>query len=274
VKIGITGSTGILGSNLRKILNNENFSCFKSKVQNYSDVYKWIKKNQFDSIIHLAAIVPTSDVNKNKKYSLKVNLEGTKNLIKAINLHSNKKVWFFFSSTSHVYKFKTNKIKETDTAMPVSYYGKTKMMAENYVKKKENYITPCIGRIFSFTDKKQNKSFIIPKIIGELKSKRKKIYVQNLNHIRDFLQIKDIAFAIKILLKNKSKGVYNICSSKGINLMDLMIELNKKYKKKIIFEKNKDKTILVGINKKLINLGWRPNKINYIKYLLNLTNEK
>ena len=267
MKIGITGSSGILGSNLRKILNYQNFLSFSGKIENYSDVYKWVKKNQFDSIIHLAAIVPTGDVNKNKKYSLKVNVNGTKNLINAINLYSKNKVWFFYASTSHVYKFKTEKIKETDIAKPVSYYGKTKIMAENY-------ITPCIGRIFSFTDKKQNKSFIIPKIFGELKSKKKKIYAKNLNHIRDFLQIKDIAFAIKMMLKNNSKGVYNICSSKGINLMDLMIELNKTYKKKIIFNKNKDKTILVGMNKKLINLGWRPNKTNYIEYLLNYTNEK
>ena len=107
-----------------------------------------------------------------------------------------------------------------------------------------------------------------------LRAKKKKIYAKNLNHIRDFLQIKDIAFAIKMLLKNNSKGIYNICSSKRINLMNLMIELNKIYKKKIIFSKNKDKTILVGMNKKLLNLGWRPNKTNYIKYLLNYANEK
>ena len=107
-----------------------------------------------------------------------------------------------------------------------------------------------------------------------LRVKKKKIYVKNLNHIRDFLQINDVAFAIKMMLKNNSKGVYNICSSKGINLMNLMIELNKTYKKIIIFNKNKDKTILVGMNKKLINLGWRPNKTNYIEYLLNYTNEK
>ena len=164
MKIGITGSTGILGSNLKKDLYNKNILCFKGKIQNSDEVYRWVKDNQFDSIIHLAAIVPTNDVNNNKKYSLKVNFDGTKNLIKGINLYSNKRVWFFLASTSHVYKFKTNKIKVTDTTIPISYYGKTKMMAENYVKKKENYITPCIGRIFSFTDRKQNKSFIIPKI--------------------------------------------------------------------------------------------------------------
>ena len=76
------------------------------------------------------------------------------------------------------------------------------------------------------------------------------------------------------MLKNNSKGVYNICSSKGINLMHIIIELNKIYKKKIIFNKNKDKTILIGVNKKLLNLGWRPSKTSYIKYLLNLISEK
>ena len=76
------------------------------------------------------------------------------------------------------------------------------------------------------------------------------------------------------MLKNNSKGIYNICSGKGINLIDLIIKLNKKYKKKIIFDTNKDKTILVGVNTKLINLGWKPNKTNYIEYLLDFTNKK
>ena len=119
MKIGITGSSGILGSNLRKILNNENFLPFTGKIENYSDVYKWIKKNQFDSIIHLAAIVPTIDVNKNKKYSLRVNVDGTKNLINAINLHSKKKVWFFYASTSHIFRIC---YKSFITFFKISYY--------------------------------------------------------------------------------------------------------------------------------------------------------
>ena len=41
----------------------------------------------------------------------------------------------FFSSTSHVYKSSKNKIKESDKKQPISYYGYTKLLAEEYITK-------------------------------------------------------------------------------------------------------------------------------------------
>ena len=60
---------------------------------------------------------------------------GTKNLVDAI-IDSNIK-WFFFSSTSHVYKSrkKKKKISENSIKKPISYYGKTKFLAEKYIIK-------------------------------------------------------------------------------------------------------------------------------------------
>ena len=44
--------------------------------------------------------------------------------------------------------------------------GKTKLKAENFIKKNFNgNYKSCIGRIFSFTDKSQSNNFLIPAII-------------------------------------------------------------------------------------------------------------
>ena len=72
-----------------------------------------------------------------------------------------------------------------------------------------------------------------------------------------------------ILLNKNSKGIFNICSGKKINLIDILKTLNKKYKKNIFInnKRDKDATTLYGSNKKLVNLGWRPNESSYLDYL-------
>ena len=241
MKIGLTGSSGVLASSLIKILNRENLNFFMGRIENIKDVYEWIVENDFEYIIHLAAMVPTNLVNNNKERALSVNFNGTKNIVDAINKNSKKKIWLFYSSTSHVYKFNTNIIKETSNTKPISYYGKTKLLGENYLLKNNKRIIPCVGRIFSYTSKKQSDTFIIPSIFKKLKNRNKKIFIDNLNHDRDFLKIEDITLKLN----------------------------EKKYKKNIILNENKNKTILYGSNKKLLKLGWKHKNINYVNYLLN-----
>lgn len=268
MKIGITGASGNLGSYLKKILKNDDLVYFKKRIENKNDVRNWIRENDFDSIIHLAAIAPTAIVNNDKKRALKINFQGTKNIVNAINRFANKKIWFFYSSTSHVYKFNNNAIKERNKTNPSSYYGRTKLLGENYIVNNSHNFTPCVGRIFSYTSIEQSNKFIIPAILKKFHSKRKKINFQNLNHIRDFLPIEDICLAIKTLIKKKGKGIYNICSNKKTNLQDIVLKLNTKYKKEITFSNNSGSTILFGCNKKIRKIGWKPLKIKYTDYLL------
>ena len=227
MKIGLTGSSGILGSSLLKILKNKDINNFKGRVENIKHIEEWIFKNDFDVILHFAAIVPTNVVDSNKKKALHVNYHGTKNIVDSINKFSKKKIWLFYSSTSHVYNFNKNKRKEKHSTNPISYYGETKLLGEQYILNNQFKIIACVGRIFSFTSYKQDKNFIIPAIISKLKNKIQTIDLQNLNHIRDFLPIEDIINAVKFLLNKKTSGVYNICSSQKTNLKHfLKIKLN------------------------------------------------
>ena len=206
IRCGITGSTGVLG---KKIINrfNYKFIKFKKDITKKKEVENWIKKNQFDLIIHLAAIVPTKIVKKNYSKAKNVNFIGTKNLIDSINKYDITLKWFFYASTSHVYKI-TKKIKylaEHSKKEPYTLYGKTKLMSENYIhhnlNKKYKF---CIGRIFSFTDKLQKNDFFIPSIKNKiLKTKNGTIKFDNLNHFRDFISTDDICSAINRLWKIK-----------------------------------------------------------------------
>ena len=160
-KIGITGSTGSLGKELIKNKDYK-FSKYKSDIRSNKKLQEWFINNNFDTIIHLAAIVPIKKVNQNKKKALDVNYYGTKKIVDLAIKYKIK--WFFYSSTSHVYSSKNKKISEKDKVKPISYYGSTKILSENYIIKKfkNTKVKYCIGRIFSTTNKNQKKNYLVP----------------------------------------------------------------------------------------------------------------
>ncbi len=266
LKCGITGGTGVLGKRIIERLPYKFFS-FKKKIENFDQVKKWINSEKFDLILHLAAIVPTNKVKKNFNKAKIVNVDGTKNIIKAVLNSSHPPKWFFFASTSHVYSEVLNKKKISEKAKtkPYSKYGQTKRNAEKIIEKnfKNKKISFCIGRIFSFTDKRQDPPYVIPSIISKIKNKKKKtIILSNLNHYRDFVSIKDITSAINVLFKLKKKGFYNIGSGNSLNIKTIAKIIAKNYRKKLIFLSDNKPTYLVSNNNKLKRLGWRPRKFN------------
>ena len=112
IKIGITGYSGSLG----KILINSNkfnkIYRFKGDIRKKADINDWFKNKHIDVIIHLAAIVPIKIVKRNKSKAFQVNYIGTKNIVN-VALANNVK-WFFFASTSHVYKSSKKKLRKLE----------------------------------------------------------------------------------------------------------------------------------------------------------------
>ena len=253
--IGITGSTGILGGYIKKKFKNKKFDCFSGDITSKKDIQKWLKSKKFDALFHFAAVVPTAKVANNYNKSKKINYLGTKLLIDEVQKNQTTK-WFLFTSTSHVYKFSTQKVNENSIPAPISKYGLTKLMAENYLLKKKK-INICIIRIFSYTNFNQNVSFFIPSIYKKFLTKNL-INLNNINHIRDFIDISDIFSAIKLLYKKKSKGIYNVGSEKPVPLITIVKYLANLFNKNYVINNVNKKTKLVANSKKIIKLGWRP----------------
>jgi len=275
-KCGITGHSGVLG---REAINNINFkyNFFKGDIRNKKDVYKWIIDNNFDLILHFAAVVPVNLVEKDYSYAYDVNFNGTKNIINSILESKIKLKWFFYSSTSHVYSYSKNfqKIRENFKKKPSNKYGKTKLKAENYIRKKTRYIKIpfCIGRIYSFTHPNQEKLYLIPSLTNKIKKNKKNIItLKNLNHYRDFVSTDDICKAIKKLWQQRARGEFNIASGNKVYLEKIASFICQKYRKKAKFINARKTSFLVANIEKIKKIGWKPkNKINYIlkNYLKN-----
>ncbi len=261
MKIGITGYSGSLGKTLIKINKSNKIYRFKGDIRKKSDIKNWFKNKKIDAIFHLAAIVPIKIVKKNKKKAYEVNYLGTKNVVD-IALKNNIK-WFFFASTSHVYKSSKKRIDENGKIEPISFYGKTKFLAEKFViKKLEGKINYCIGRIFSTTNKNQKQNYLVPDLKNKIKKTRKKIKLKNLNHYRDFISMEDISNIIFILMKKNFSGIINIGSGRKTYLKDIAKIILKKYKKKANFIDISKSTYLLSDNfklKKIINFKINSN---------------
>lgn len=263
IRIGITGASGSLGKIILEKNKKYYISCFKGDIRKKKLLEKWLKKNKISIIFHLAAIVPIIVVNKNKKKAYDVNFNGTKHLTD-LSLKYNIK-WFFFSSTSHVYKPSNFKLNEKSTISPISYYGKTKLKAEKYIiKKLDGKIKYCIGRIFSTTNKNQKNNYLVPDLKNKIKKTKKKLVLKNLNHYRDFISMNDISNIIFALMKKNFNGIVNIGSGNKYYLKDIAKIILKKYKKNAEFVDRFRSTSLVANNSKLKK---------YIKYkvISNLT---
>ena len=261
--IAITGHSGIIGSNfLKKFKQNKYIKC-NFDITDRKKVFEWIKNIDFDIFLHLAAIVPITHVNKNKKLSYEVNFKGTKNIVDAIIKCKKKKIWFFYSSTSHVYGFKKNLkfINEKCKVRPHNYYGKTKVLSEKYIQKKikKNH-SFCIGRIFSFTDHRQKSTFFIPRMFREVLKKKKKIIIlKNPYSHRDFIDVKDIIMAINLLYYKNSKGIFNIATGKSVSLKSVLhkiIKISKLNKKIKMIETNKVQNLIADTSKLNKHLKW------------------
>ena len=261
LRCGITGYKGNLGKTFLKLNKNFRYFKFKGDITKKKDIKLWLKNNDFDILIHFAAIVPTNLVNKNYKKAIKVNFYGTKYLVdEIINQKKNIK-WFFFSSSSHVYKMKRNKINETSPTIPSSNYGKTKLLAENYLinRLKNSKIELCIGRIFSIYDN-TGKDFLIPSLLKKINQKKKKLTFENLNHNRDFLSTLQISKIIIFLWKNRYQGIINIGSGFQTNIKTIVKKLAIKSKKKIFFKDNKP-TFLIADITKLKKIGFNQKNL-------------
>ena len=222
-KIFITGATGMLASHLynesqkkfNPILIHYKKENIKKKIiilnyQNISEIKKSIFKFNPKYIIHTAGITSVEECEKNKKKTIQINYQITKNLT---NICKQYKISLIYISSDHLFDGKNNKgYTENSKTNPLNLYAKTKILSENYIKKKlKKYLiirTNFFGRgnkfKKSFSDRiksslKKNKKiklfedvYFNPISMNELSKVILKLMIKiNLEHLM-WLQIKEL----------------------------------------------------------------------------------
>lgn len=157
VKVLITGADGYIGSNLSKFLGNKEYNVLLSSLNNGDDFIKLdvtnnknvdsvISKYEPDVIIHTAGLSSLAICEKDPELANKVNFLGTKTIVDSVK---GKDVKLVFLSSDYVFDGKKGDYKEEDETIPTTQYGKSKKLAEDYIKKElDNYIIVRTANVY------------------------------------------------------------------------------------------------------------------------------
>ena len=156
-KILVTGSNGQLGLHFKNTPNSSLFSMIYTHhspfsgfinmdISNEEQVRSVLQKFKPDIIINTAAITDVDLCQKNKLLARRVNVDGLKNIIK----YSKLKAKIIQISTDYIFDGSTGFYSENSIPNPLSYYGKTKLEAENIlISSNKNFIIIRVSTLFS-----------------------------------------------------------------------------------------------------------------------------
>jgi len=218
-KILITGHLGMIGSRLYNYLQSLNLYEIKGIdiSDNSGDIRTLQTSEEFDIIIHCAALTSVMDSMYRPNEYHETNVSGTYNLISQF---PNSK--FIFLSTSAIYGEGLNH-KETDESNPQSPYAQTKLDAELFIQSLvKNHIILRLSNIYGGKKGERNvyqvfeEENVLP-IYGDGTS------------LRDYLHVDEL---VKIIHRSFDKqGIYNI----GSGITKTVLEIAKEFKKPIKF---------------------------------------
>jgi UDP-glucose 4-epimerase len=277
-KILVTGGAGYIGSKIcydltdlgykvfivdnlisgHKRLINKRAKFYLCDILDYKQLNEIIKKNHITDIIHLAASLDVEESSKNPlKYYIN-NVEGTENLLKAsVN---NNVTNFIFSSTCAVYgNIKANSVNEKSPTVPISYYGKTKLLCELLIKDYsfKYKFSSTILRYFNVGGADEllrtgclNNNGQLLKKLAQLFIKKNKttfnIYGNDYptldgTCVRDFIHVSDLSKIHIYFVKNRNNKnlILNCGHGKGYSVLDIVKAFEKICKKKINIIYNK-----------------------------------
>ena len=235
----IVGSSGKIGRYFVKYLNRKAIFTYNKHIIKKGikfdilkdDINKIINKKKIQKIIILSGISSPDDCFKYKEMSRNINIISTKKLISKI---IKKRLYFIFFSSEFVYDGSRGNYSESYPAKPINIYGKQKFLIEKFINSKtKNCAIFRIGKTYG--DELSDQSFVASFFNSLIKGKR--VFNIAADQKLSPLYVKDLIKIIKIFLKKKIRGTYNIGGSEKISrytsINNLINKFNSKNREKI-----------------------------------------
>jgi len=235
MKILITGSNGLLGQYLVKLLtettaheviatsrgvnrlpSSGRYKYFSLDITDGVAVNDFILSSKPAVIIHAAAMTQPDECEENEIACWNVNVTATRFLTDAaakINAR------FIYVSTDFVFNGLNGPYRETDEPNPVNYYGSSKLAAEKSVMSSSlqwNIIRTVLvfGNILS-----GNRSNVISWVKDNLENGRPIKVVSD--QWRTPTYVEDLAKGILLVLDKNTIGIYHISGEEGMSPFDM-----------------------------------------------------
>jgi UDP-glucose 4-epimerase len=182
-------------------MQQNEFVLHRQDIRNSDAVTKLLSEIKPAIIYHLAAVhfIPACEAAPGD--SVAINVAGTVNLLNAAPAEAK----FVFASSAAVYRPLSGAHLERDEDLgPVDIYGYTKLHGEHFVRHyhNQNRIRGTIVRLFNVVGPGETNPHLVPAIIGQLASGKRRLALGNLFPHRDYIDVGDVAFGFRALVKN------------------------------------------------------------------------
>ena len=271
-KLLITGSSGFVGKNLMNY-----FFIYRKEylIQRYN---RFDNKQNFtsnDVVIHLAGKAHDLKQTTSPNEYYEVNTDLTKKIFDDF-LESKTTVFIMLSSVKAVADKLNLELIEEFIPEPITHYGKSKLLAEQYILSKEIAIgkrvyilRPCM---IHGPGNKGNLN-----LLYKIVSKGLPWPLGTYNNKRSFCSIENLCFVIKELIERDdiTSGVYNISDNEPVSTNDLIkLIANTQNKKPLIFNIPKSIILLIAKFGNILNLPLNTERLQKLTETYTVSNKK
>lgn len=222
-------------------ISNPSFEFISGDIRNINDIKSSLK--DVDVIIHLAAIVGYPSCKSQPTLASEVNYYATKKIVKYA------KAPIIFASTGSCYGAVQGVCTEETPLKPITEYGKTKMKAEQEIKKHSAYIIFRFSTGFGLSLRPRLDLLVNDFVMKAVKNKE--LIVFEKTYQRAFIHVKDMVRGFLFALDrfdDMNNEIYNV-GSETLNLTKEQVALCvKKY---------------VNFHLKFAEFGHDPDRRNY-----------
>lgn len=271
MKILITGSNGLLGQKLvhklskdpeveliatargeNRLSNKEGYTYQSLDITDEKAVSETISKFKPDSLIHTAAMTNVDACEADKEGCDKLNVDAVKYIADACNANN---VHLVHLSTDFIFDGEDGPYDEEAEPNPVSYYGESKLKAEEIVLKSGLDVAILRTVLVYGIAEDMSRSNIALWAKGALQ-KGQKINVVD-DQFRSPTLAEDLADGCILAAKQKAKGIYNISGKDQLSVLEIVQQVADYWKL--------DKSLITPVSSKTLSQpAKRPPKTGFI----------
>lgn len=253
MKILVTGATGFIGRHLvlhlsaqheiHALVRNARQTVSRKRISIVvSDLARPLDSSmlpaQVDVIIHLAqANVPFPEA-ANELFA--VNTSATQQLLNYGRRVGARR--FILPSSGYVYGHRLGPCRETDAAVPASFYAVTKYTSELLALAYSGYLEPCILRLFwPYGPGQSNR--LIPRLADRIRQgKPIRLHKDDCPHISTPVYIDDVVIAFERAIHASYSGIINVAGDTVVSMRDLAKAIGRVLESQPVFEKTNEET--------------------------------
>lgn len=260
-KILITGSNGLLGQKLVKLLKSKKtyrifalsrgedrmidqkgYTYYNVDITQKKELTNTIVKIKPDYIIHTAAMTNVDACELNQKECDSINVDAVKTIVdlcKVYNIH------LIHLSTDFIFDGeKKGYYKEDDKPNPINYYGLSKLKSERIISnEKINYTILRTILVYGTVDG-NDRSNIVLWVKKSLEQRKSINVVTDQYRMPTFAD--DLAESCLLSIENNAVGIFNVSSNRLMSIYDVAIEVARTF--------NLDRTLINPIETSQLKL--------------------